>query len=266
MISRQHPPSRTGMIPGGVLLAIALFLLFCGCLQVEPEELPPAALPEPVAATESPTPQPTADSIPRVSPPVSITSPRLTSLFRTDDFPPEVITAVTDFTGGRTSDTINSYLRWESVRSRTNRQEAARIQEQISRIDYAVYNTTLRENVSVYIGLSPEQARKARNESVFSENSYLVASYDPSVIYTRLAGTGRDNNGYFTMCAIDLPRGSYHLFINASEREFLLPRGGIWDVAGEDSYRELTFTAESIPRYDDIIMTDVRIIHTREHP
>jgi hypothetical protein len=182
------------------------------------------------------------------------------------EFPQEVKAAVNDFTDGRTSGSIDNFLRWDSVRSRMNRQETARIQEQISRIDYAFYNTSIRENITVYVGLNADQARKVRNESVFSENSYLLASYDPSVVYTRLAATGRDTNGYFTLCAIDLRPGNHLLFINATEREFLLPRGGIWDVAGEDTYKELTFTADSIPRYDDIIQTNVRIIRTKEHP
>jgi len=34
----------------------------------------------------------------------------------------------------------------------------------------------------------------------------------------------------------------------------------------EDSYKELVFTADSIPRYKDIVPTKVRLVYTREHP
>lgn len=267
MASRQHFSSRTGLIPAGMMiLALACLPLICGCLQVEPEELSPETTTVPVTIPESPALQLSPDTAARIPPAISITSPRLTGLYSAQDFPPEVITAVEDYTSGKTSDTLTSYLRWESVRARTNKQDTARIQEQIHRIDYAFYNTTLKENISFYVGLNAEQARKVRNDSVYSENGYILASYDPSVIYHRFADTGRDSDGYFTMCRIDFTRGSHPLLVNATEREFILPRGGIWDVAGEDTYEELTFAADSIPRYDEMVQTKVRIVHTKEHP
>jgi len=267
MVSRQLTRSRTGRLPAGIIiLALACFPLICGCLQVEPEELPPEATKAPVTIAESPALTPTPETTAEIPQEISITSPRMSSLISSRDFPPEVKAAVMDYASGKTTDTLNSFLRWESVRARTNRQDAERIQEQISRIDYAMYNTSLKENISLYIPLSADQARKVRNESVFSENSYILASCDPSVIYHLFAETGRDNDGYFTMCVIDFRRGSHPLWINETEREFVLPRGGIWDVAGEDTYEELTFAADSIPRYDDIMLTKVRIIRTQEHP
>ena len=188
------------------------------------------------------------------------------TLYTEQDFPPEVENAVSDFISGKTADTINGYLRWESVRARTDAAGKARIQEQIHRINYALYNTSLKENVSVFVGITREQAKRVRNESVFSESGYLLASSDPSVIYHRMADTGRDSDGYFTMCVIDFRKGNHVLFVNATEREFLLPQGGIWDVAREDTYQELEYSIDSIPRYDDTVPTKVRLIYTREHP
>ena len=199
-------------------------------------------------------------------PPIAITNPRQTAIFTEQAFPPEVEGAVSDFAEGKTTDTINGFLRWESTRARTNQSDASRIQEQIHRIDYAVFNTTIKENISVYIGVSGEQAKRIRNDSVFSENGYIIASYDPSVVYHRLANSGRDNEGYLTMCVIDFRKGNHLLFVNATEREFLIPHGGIWDVAGEETYEQLEFSADSVPRYDDIIQTKVRLIYTKEHP
>jgi hypothetical protein len=81
-----------------------------------------------------------------------------------------------------------------------------------------------------------------------------------------MADTGRDSDGYFTMCVIDFRKGNHVLFVNATEREFLLPQAGIWDVAREDTYQELEYSIDSIPRYDDTVPTKVRLIYTREHP
>jgi hypothetical protein len=129
-----------------------------------------------------------------------------------------------------------------------------------------VFNTTIKENISLYIGISGEQAKRIRNDSVFSEDGYIIASYDPSIVYHRLANSGRDKDGYLTMCVIDFRRGSHLLYVNATEREFLIPYGGIWDFAREDTYEQLEFSADSVPRYGDIIPTKVRLISTKEHP
>jgi hypothetical protein len=267
MASREHVRSRTGAVTAGIIALLLIFPLICGCLQVEPEELPPqAASPLPTMSVSPTVSASTTEDTISTPPAITITSLKQTRIFTEQDFPPEVERAVSDFSEGKTTDTINGFLRWESVRARTDQLEKARIQEEIRHIDYAVYNTTVQENISVYIGVSGEQARRIRNESVFFENGYAIASYDPSVVYHRLANSGRDNEGYLTMCVIDFRRGSHLLFVNATEREFLLPHGSIWDVARVDTYEQLKFSADSIPRYDDIILTKVRLISTKEHP
>jgi hypothetical protein len=256
-----------GAAAGIIALLLFSVVLTGGCLRTEPEELPPqASSPLPAVSVSVTVPINTTENESSPPPAVAITSPRLVRIFTEQAFPPEVNAAVSDFADGKTTDTINGFLRWESVRARTNVSEAARIREQIRRIDYALFNTTAKENISVYIGISGEQARRIRNESVYTESGYIIASYDPSVVYHRLANAGRDSEGYLTMCVVDLKRGNRILFVNATDREFILPRDGIWDVAREDRYEKLEFTADSIPRYMDIIPTKVRLIHTKEHP
>lgn len=268
MTSREHLRPRTGAAAAAVMTMVLVFLvLLCGCLQVEPEELPPQA-PSPLTVTSvSPAVTAALTESPVSAPPaITIAGIKQTGLYTDQGFPPEVEAAVSDFSSGKTTDTINGFLRWESVRARTYQPEAARIREQIGRIDSALFNTTLKEDIRVYTGISGEQARRIRNDSVFSENGYIIASYDPSVVYHRLANTGRDKEGYLTMSAIDFKKGDHLLFVNATEREFLIPHGGIWDFAQEDTYDELKFSADSIPRYRDIIPTKVRLISTKEHP
>lgn len=267
MVARDTIRLPTKALTAGIITLLLILLpLFCGCLQVEPEELPPQAASSPAEITGSPTMQAATDHAGGVPPAIIFTSPKHAALYTEQDFPPEVENAISDYTTGKTSDTINGYLRWESVRARTDAAGKNRIQEQIHRIDYALYNTSLKENISVYIGITGEQAKRVRNESVFSENGYVLASSDPSVVYHQLANTGRDSDGYFTMCVIDFRKGNHLLFVNATEREFLLPHSGIWDVAHEDTYEELEYSLDSIPRYDDIVPTKVRLIYTREHP
>ena len=268
MASREYIRPRSREAVAGIITLLLIFvILICGCLQTEPEELPPQAASPVAAVTESPTvTTSTRENITSTPPAIVITSPKQAVLYTEQNFPPAVNAAISDFVEGRTTDTINGFLRWESVRAKTSQADKARIQEQIHAIDYAVFNTTLKENVRVYLGVSGEQAKRIRNDSVFSENGYPIASSDPSVVYHRLANSGRDSKGYLTMCVIDFRKGNRLLFVNATEKEFLLPHGGIWDVAGEETYEQLEYSADSIPRYEDIIPTKVRLIYTKEHP
>lgn len=257
---------------GVLALLLISSALVCGCLRTEPEELLPHPMTQPPVTpqptiTVSPAPAVTVtEAVSNVPGPVRIESNGKTVSFREMDFPAEVKQAVSDFISGKTTDEVNGFLRWESVRSRTNPSEATRIREQIGSIDYAVFNTALPETIRVYFGISGEQAKRFRNESVFSENGYIIASSDPSVVYNRFTGNGRDRDGYLTLCALDLRRGDHVLPVNATEREYLISRGGIWDFDREDIYEVLVFSSDSVPRYRDEILKKVRIIYTREHP
>lgn len=275
MTSRKQVRSRTGAVTAGIIaLLLISSLVFCGCLDVEPEELSPPGT-SPVATIPLSFTEPVgipdissniSNNISSPPPPVALISLKQTKLYTEHDFPPEVNNNLSDFVNGETTDTINGFLRWESVRAKTNQSDASSIREQINHIDYALFNTTIQENISVYIGVGGEQAKRIRNSSVFSEPGYIIASSDPSVVYHRLANSGRDSEGYLTICVIDFRKGSHLLFVNDSEREFLLPHGGIWDIAGEYTYEQLAFSEDSVPRYDDIIQTKVRLIATKEHP
>jgi hypothetical protein len=267
MVSREYIRPRTAAAAGGIVfLLIILIVLICGCLQIEPEELPPQTTPRLVEVTPSPTVSANIkENTSRISMAIAITSPKKTLSYREMEFPLEVTAAVSNYTEGKTTDTINGFLRWESVRARTSESDAARIRDQIHLIDYAVFNTTIKENFRLYIGVSGEQAKRIRNDSVYSENGYVTGSYDPSVIYLQTLDSSRDKDGYLTMCVLDFRRGDHLLLINETEREFLIPHGGIWDVAGEETFEQLTYTADSIPRYDDVIQKNIRLIYTQEH-
>jgi hypothetical protein len=250
-----------------MIVLLLISALTGGCLRTEPEELPPLPASPRTLITPVPVVSPGLTvTISRPQQPVAITIPKQSRIFRDLRFSADVEKAVSDFSDGRTADTINGFLRWESVRARTNQSESASIREQISRIDYALFNTTAKETISLYVGISGEQLKRVRNDSVYEEKGYTVASYDPSVIYYRLTDRGRDSEGYVTMCVIESRRGDYLLYVNTTDREFLLPRGTIRDVLYEEEFAILKFSAESVPKYRDLALEKTRLIYTTEHP
>jgi hypothetical protein len=120
MASHEHIRPRTGAVTAGIF-AILLILtsLIGGCLQVEPEELPPQAASPFAVISESPTvPADTMENTSSTPSAVTIVSPKQIVIFTDHDFPPEIEKAVRDFAEGKTTDTINGFLRWESVRDR----------------------------------------------------------------------------------------------------------------------------------------------------
>jgi len=264
----HHLRSRTVTGTAGITLLLLLILtLSGGCLRAEPEELPTQpALMTTVIPLVPPVSPNTTENTGSAYQAIIITGPKLTGVFTLQEYPPDVERAVRDFSEGKTTDTINGFLRWESVRARTNQSDTARVLSQIHRIDYAVFNTTVKENLSLYTGISGEQVKRVRNESVYEEKGYLIASYDPSVIYHRFADSGRDAEGYLTMGVIEARRGDRLLFVNTTEREFLLPRGSIRDVAREEEHETVQFSRDSVPRYGDPVLKNVRLIYTKEHP
>ncbi len=268
----SHTLSFRFCAAGVLALLLISSALICGCLQPEPELLllQPSAQPtvslQPAITVSSAPIVNSTENVTNVPGPVRIESIGEIDTYTEMDFPAEVEQAVTDFISGKTANTVNGFLRWESVRSRANQSEATRIREQIGSIDYAVFNATVPQNIRVYFGITGEQAKRFRNESVFSESGYIIASGDPSVVYNQFAGSGRDRDGYLTLCALDLRRGDHVLPVNATGREFLISRGGIWDFDREEIHEVLEFSSDSIPRYRNEIQEKVRIIYTREHP
>lgn len=268
----QDPPRLPAVVTGVLILVLVCGVLICGCLRTEPEELlpqPTASLTKspPLTSTFSPDESLNATENATVSSmPVNITGSNKLVTFADLDFPEDVNQAVSDLAERRTADQINGFLRWESVRARTNESDTAFIRKQIALIDYAVFNSTLPEDIRVYFGVSGEQFRRIRNESVVNEPGYIIASSDPTIIYHRVNDSGRDREGYLILCTLDLPRGDHVLVINRTEREFLVPRGRIWDVSREETFESLKFTPDSNPRYDKELLTKIRIIYTSEHP
>lgn len=273
MIPRVNSTCKHAGIPMLVIaIVLLLVLLTCGCSQVDPEELGPEELsptqiipsqqPATIAPTETPVPAPVLIS----HAVINMSRPKDPVLFTKADFPPAIHQAVRDFTDGNTSDTINGFLRWESVRARTSRPETATIQRQIGDIDYAISNSSTGENLILYTGISGELAKRIRNDSVYEERGYIVASYDPSVVYHQMANGGRDKDGFLTMVVTESRRGEHLLFINETERSILLPHGSIWDLAWEEQQDVMDFSVTSFPRYQEEDLTKVRLLYMKEHP
>jgi hypothetical protein len=263
---------------GARMLVIAIVLLLvlftCGCSQIDPEELGPEELsptPTPIITSlQSPTLVPAETSAPApilISHAViNLSRPKDPVLFTKAGFPPAIHQAVWDFTDGKTSETINGFLRWESVRAKANRSETAAIRSRIGDIDYAISNSSAGENLILYTGISGELAKRIRNDSAYEERGYIVASYDPSVVYHQLAQGGRDKDGFITMVVTESRRGEHLLFINDTEHSVLLPHGSVWDLAWEEQQDVMDFSVTSFPRYQDEVLTKVRLMYMKEHP
>jgi hypothetical protein len=104
-------------------------------------------------------------------------------------------------------------------------------------------------------------SRSGINESRYSENSFVTCSFDPSVIYHSMAVSGRDREGYVSMLVIPQKRGNYLLYVNDTNREVLLPRSMIWELSREERVGRVEFTVESVPRYRDEEMKNVRQLY-----
>jgi hypothetical protein len=273
MIPRVNSTFLHAGVPMLAIAAVLLLVLFtCGCSQVDPEELGPEELsptqnitsqqPPSIAPTETSAPAPILIS----HAVINLSRPKDPVLFTETDFPPEIIQAVRDFTDGKTSDTINGFLRWESVRAKANRSETTAIRNRIGDIDYAISNSSAGENLILYTGISGELAKRIRNDSRYEEYGYILASYDPSVVYHQMAPGGRDKDGFITMVVTESRRGEHLLFINETERTVLLPHGSVWDLAREEQQDVMDFSATSFPRYHEELLTTVRLMYMKEHP
>jgi hypothetical protein len=275
MIPRVNSTCRHAGVPMlAIAIVLLLVLLTCGCSQVDPEELGPEELPPTpapiITSLQSATFVPAETSAPapvHISHAViNMTRPKDPVLFTEAGFPPVIHQAVRDFTDGKTSDIINGFLRWESVRAKTNREETVLIRERIGNIDYAISNSSAGENLVLYSGISGELAKRIRNDSQYEERGYILASYDPSVVYHQMANGGRDKDGFISMVVTESRRGEHLLFINETERSILLPHGLVWDLAREEQQDVMDFSVTSFPRYQEEDLTKVRLMYLKEHP
>jgi hypothetical protein len=196
---------------------------------------------------------------------ITITRPKYKNIFPEKEMPDVVVNDVKGFSNPRTADTINRYLRWESVRAHTNNSESVRIMNMVMHIDFAL-NTTpaLKEDLMLYGRVSGDQNLQILNTSRYAEDGYFSCSYDPSVIYQSLSKTERDREGYVTMLVIRQKPGAHVLYTNETTREIILPRSMAWELAGEDRIRRGAFSVDSVPRYKDVEIENVRLLYMNQ--
>lgn len=254
----------------GAYLAIILVITLCtaGCILIEPEE---DTTPVPVnAATASPditlvqtaaaTPVPVVSTVTPVKN-ITITRPVNLKLYSRLGLPDDVAGSVDAYADPTIAGSITGFLRWDSVRARANRSEASRIEHAVKNIDSAIVASRLDEDLIVYCGITGDVPLRVRSESRYSENGYLSCSFDPSVISHTMAESGRDREGYQSMLVIPERRGSYLLYVNETKREVLLPRAMTWELDAEEKIGRVVFTVESVPRYRDEEMKNVRLLY-----
>jgi hypothetical protein len=249
-------------------LLVIMVLVTAGCTTAAPPE---NATPSPVPTAVIPVETPdiiTHETLPTPAPSVTltvknvtITRPRNVKVYTDMAFPKTTVPAVDAILDPRNATIVNGYLRWESVRTRTNMTEAARIKGIVKGIDTLLDTAYLDEDLVLYYGISGEQPMRIINESRYTEEGYVMASFDPSVIYHTMEKTGRDREGYVSMLVIHTKPGSHLLYVNETTREILLPRGMTGELSAEEKIGRLEFTLESVPRYQDMQMDKVRLLN-----
>jgi hypothetical protein len=249
-----------------ILLAVMLFT--CGCMQPQPVENT-SPTPDPVETTTAePAPVLTTATLPEITQHltlpvknITITRPGNLSIYTKRGFTDPVVKAVGGLSDPKAADIINRYLRWDSVRANTDKAEAARITGVVKNIDSAISTTPLKEDIVIYCGISSELGLLITNTSRYSDDGYVSGSYDPSVVYHTLSKSGRDREGYVTMLALREKPGAHLLFVNETTREILLPRAMIWDLNAEEKIGRLVVSLDSMPRYKDDQMDNVRLLY-----
>lgn len=253
-------------------LAILLIVTLstAGCMLIEPDETstPVTTLSETLPATEitavqtaPPTQVPAAVSTTLPVKNITITRPMKLELYTRIQESEEVTASVNSFSDPRTRDRVGAYLRWDSTRARTNRTETARIEQIVKNIDTAIRFSRLEEDLVLYAGITGDVPLKIINTSRYSEDSYLLCSVDPSVVYHVMDSTGRDREGFVSLLVIPRKQGNYLLYVNDTNREILLPRLTTWELQREEKVGRVEFTLESVPRYRDDEMKNVRLLY-----
>jgi hypothetical protein len=245
-------------------------LCTAGCMLIEPDEtstpvpapsdtIPTAEITE--IQTAQPTLVPVAVSATLPVKNITITRPVKLELYTRINESEEVMASVKSFSDPRTMDGINAYLRWDSTRARTSRTETARIEQTVKNVDTAIRFSRLEEDLVLYAGVTGDAPLKIINDSRYSEESYLSCSFDPSVMYHAMDSAGRDREGYVSLLVIPQKRGNYLLYVNDTKREILLPRLSTWELLREEKVGRIDFTQESLPRYRDDEMKNVRLLY-----
>jgi hypothetical protein len=266
----QNSEKCTSLVSAIMML---LLVITCGCISVSPQDtIPDVTL---VAATTEhlqtatipvPTIQGSSNFSLRDRAILNITRPTSLVSYREKKFQPDIEGSIALYLQDDNADEINGYLRWESVRARTNQSETLRIQSQITNIDTAISSSVLNERVILYAGISGDLPNRIRDERSYAEPGYLICSYDPSVTYQDLIRGRQDKEGYVTMLVIERTRGNRLLFINETMREILLPRGMIWEVVREENINNMDFSTDATPRFQNDPVEKVRLLYLTEHP
>jgi hypothetical protein len=264
-ITRNKVPCRSGGY-----LAILLIVTLCtaGCILTEPEDIVvPAPVPhETVTPDHTPVQIMTPTLVPRLSANIpvanlTITHPTTLILFSDNNYPEDEAASLNALSDHKTAETINRYLRWESVRTHTNQTDAFRIERTIKNIDTLIRSSRLEEDLVIYCGITGDVPLKIVNDTRYSEEGYVSCSFDPSVIYHAMDDSGRDREGFVSLMVIPQKRGNYLLYVNETQREILLPRAMIWELNSEEKAEVAVFTSASLPRYHDSPMKNVRLLY-----
>ncbi|NMB78839.1 MAG: hypothetical protein GYA23_07060 [Methanomicrobiales archaeon] len=192
---------------------------------------------------------------------ITITRPRTLPVFSVPTAQPAAALAISNLSNARSAESINNYLRWESFRARTDPAEAARIKTLVRDADAAIGISTITEELVLYRVAGREQAHAILNTSRFADDGFLTCTFDPSVAYHASDKTGRDQDGYLNLLVMRQKNGDHLLYINESAREILLPRAMTWELVGAENINTLAFTLESVPRYQNDELKNIRLLY-----
>lgn len=247
-------------------ILVVITLITAGCMLAEPGQSAATVPANAEIVPTEPTAAPTLSSGPQPAPSTIIPLKNIT-IQRPKELAPvngPATATISGISDPRTFGTVNGYLRWESVRARTNASEAARINGIINVIDAAIGYTSLKEDLILYCGISGDLPNRIINDSRYSEPGYVSCTFDPSMVYHTLAKSGRDKEGFVTMLVIPQKQGSHLLYVNETKREILLPHGMTWELASEEKVGSIEYILDSTPRYPDEQPEKVRLLYMKQ--
>lgn len=134
-------------------------------------------------------------------------------------------------------------------------------------LDSAESVSTLRHDMILFRGISPNVAGTVMNTSEYREPAFASTSYDISLSLDAFGV--RSPDGYRNVLVLSRQPGDHALYINEDEREYLLPRGMDWSVVKAENVDNLSVDAD-FPLHNRTTGTasfdHVRLIFIREQP
>lgn len=129
-------------------------------------------------------------------------------------------------------------------------------------LDSAENQSSLGSDIILFRGIGSSLAEMIMENATYRESSYASTSYDP-IVSLDLFGPP-DPNGYHTLLVMERKAGEQALYVNEDEREFLIPRGSLWQVIQSEEIGNLTVEAD-FPLFNRTGMQDsfgrVRLIY-----